>query len=102
MAKCICIDDTFKPETFPSSKWIKAGHIYTVIYTVTVLPQGQLAFQLDEIDLDESCYPYEYFLANRFAFNHKELMNLMDIIEASESTDLTLSELLQQTNLVGA
>lgn len=102
MPKCICINDKWKPETVPTSKWVKEGHIYTVIYTVTVLPQEQLAFQLEEIDLDESCYPYEFFLANRFAFNEEELRKLIELMDDSESVDFTLNELLKQTTLIGA
>jgi hypothetical protein len=102
MPRCICIDDTGRPETMPLSKWVKAGKVYTVIYSVTVLPQRELAFQLEEIDLDESCYPYEYFLASRFAFNQEEFSKLVELVQDSEQLDISLGELMSQTTLIGA
>jgi len=62
MIKTICIDDSRKPRMIPKDKWLVKDQEYHVIYTVTVLPQKQLAFHLAEIDLDESCKPYEYFI----------------------------------------
>ena len=34
-----------------------------------------------EIELDESCKPYEYFLASRFAFTQENLLLLMELIQ---------------------
>jgi hypothetical protein len=99
MVKCMCINDKGRPETVPSSKWIKEGELYTVIYTTKVLPQNLLAFQLEEVELDESCFPYEYFLANRFAFTEDGIMELADLIEDSEQIDMSISDLMKQTNI---
>ena len=83
----------------PANKWLKKGQEYTVIYTVTVLPQKQLAFHLAEIELDESCKPYEYFLAYRFAFTQENLLLLMELIKNCSDTDFSIEELLEQTEL---
>jgi hypothetical protein len=97
--ECICINDKNRPKEIPPSKWIKRDEKYTVIYTVTVLPQKQLAFHLAEIDLDESCHPYTYFLASRFAFTEENLLKLIELIKDCSDTDFSLTELLEQTQL---
>ena len=100
MVKCICINDKNKPSKIPQEKWIKEGEEYTVAYTLTVLPQRQLAFQLSEIELGQSCFPYEYFLAHRFAFTEDGLNQLAELIRDCEKIDLSIEELMKQTNIV--
>jgi hypothetical protein len=99
MVQCICVNDKNRPKEIPAKKWLKAGEPYTVIYTVTVLPQKQLAFHLEEIELDETCAPYEYFLANRFAFTEENLQKLIELIKDCNDTDFSMEELLEQTEL---
>jgi len=100
MIETICINDKNKPKEIPSNKWLKEGQTYNVIYTVTVLPQKELAFHLAEIDLDESCDPYSYFLASRFAFTQENLLKLMELIKDCSETAFSMEELLEQTELV--
>ena len=99
MIPCICINDKNRPKEIPPSKWVKEGNEYHVIYTVTVLPQKQLAFHLAEISLDECCIPYEYFLAHRFAFTEENLKLLFELIKDCSDTDFSMDELLEQTTL---
>ena len=99
MIECTCINANNRPKEIPPNKWLKKGNTYTVIYTVTVLPQKQLAFHLQEIELDETTAPYEYFLANRFSFRQEDLDALMQLIEDCSDTDFSMEELLQQTEL---
>jgi hypothetical protein len=98
--ECICIDDKNKPKEIPANKWLVNGNKYTVVYTVVVLPQRQLAFHLEEIDLDEACKPYEYFLASRFAFTEDNLEKLMELIEICNDTSFSIEELMTQTEVV--
>jgi hypothetical protein len=98
MVKCICINDKNRPSKIPQEKWLKEGEEYTIIFTLIVLPQKTLAVQLDEIDLDESCMPYEFFLANRFAFTQEELEKLIAFIEECNHVSLSIKDLLKQTN----
>ena len=100
MVECICIDDSNKPIQVPSHKWLKKGNKYNVIFVTTVLPQRQLAVWLHEIDLDESCKPFEYFLASRFAFTEDDLQKLMQLIKDCDETDFSIEELMKQTELV--
>jgi len=100
MIKTVCVDDSRKPRMVPKNKWLVKDKEYHVIFTVTVLPQKQLAFHLAEIDLDESCKPYEYFLASRFAFTQENLLLLMELIKDCSETSFSMDELLEQTDLV--
>ena len=88
MIKCICIDDRYRPADFPLSKWVKDGQEYHINFAQVVLPQGVVAFQLEEIDLDDSCYPYQYFMGNRFVIELKDREKLeqliMDCAEANK------------------
>ena len=97
MIEAICINDQNRPRLIPKSKWLVKGQTYHVIYTVTVLPQKQLAFHLHEINLDESSKPYEYFLASRFSFTQENLLLLMELIKDCSETDFSIDELLEQT-----
>jgi hypothetical protein len=98
MVKCICINDKNRPSKIPQEKWLKEGEEYTIIFTLIVLPQKTLAVQLEEIDLDESCMPYEFFLANRFAFTQEELEKLIEFIKECTQVNMSIKELLKQTN----
>ena len=63
-----CINDLNRPKQIPETKWVKKGEVYTVLYASTMSIQvNKLGFKLKEIDLDASCFPYEYFDADRFA-----------------------------------
>ena len=98
MVKCICINDKNRPSKIPQNKWVKEGEEYAIIFTLIVLPQKTLAVQLEEIDLDKSCMPYEFFLANRFAFTQEELEKLIAFIEECNDISLSIKDLLKQTN----
>jgi hypothetical protein len=75
----ICINDLNKPIEIPNSKWIKKNNIYTVIEVQRLLSSNQIGYVLEEIILDESCFPYHYFLATRFAICDDIPMN--DLLE---------------------
>ncbi len=64
--KVICLDDSNRPESIPTSKWIKKGESYTVIKIGKLLIQnGLVGFKLQEVNIDD-CYPYQFFSAKRF------------------------------------
>jgi hypothetical protein len=64
----ICINDGNRPKRIPEEKWIKKGSTYTVIAAVKLNVQlGKIGFKLKEIELDHSCFPYEYFDSERFS-----------------------------------
>jgi len=100
MVECICIDDSNKPVEIPDNKWVKKGCKYNIIYTVTVLPQKKIGVLLSEIELDDSCAPYEYFLSNRFAIGKENIEKLIQLIKDCNDTDFSISELLKETQLI--
>jgi len=97
--ECICINDSNRPKEIPINKWVKKGNTYTVIFTVTVLPQKELGVQLAEIELTDRELPYEYFLANRFAFTEENLKKLIELIKDCSDITFSMDELLKQTEL---
>jgi len=97
--KCVCINDKNKPSEIPANKWIKEGNEYHVYFIITVLPQKQLGFLLEEIELDETCKPYEYFLSHRFMFNPEDLDKLMQLIKDCTETKFSVEEVIKQTQL---
>ena len=99
MIQCLCINDRNKPTQIPQDKWIEMGKEYTLLFSMTVLPQKQLAFQLNEIDLDDSCSPYEWFLANRFAFRKEDLQRLIEFIEECNHITFSVKELMKETTV---
>ena len=80
--KIMCINDKNKPAEIPQTNWITQGTIYTLISVQHLLSSGVLGFELDEVKLDESCFPYHYFNPNRFVpIDETELQNAMDELE---------------------
>jgi len=99
MIKCLCVDDSNKPNSIPQEKWVEKGKEYTILFSMTVLPQKQLAFQLYEIDLDDSCSPYTWFLANRFSFRREDLESLIAFIQECNRINFTINELKKTINI---
>jgi len=82
--KVVCIRDENKPKSIPQEKWVVKGNIYTVVYAVNMSIQvGKLGYKLAEIDLDEACFPYQYFSADRFRTAEES-----DVTVLKESLDL--------------
>jgi hypothetical protein len=99
MIKCLCVNDKDKPNQIPNEKWIEMGKEYTLLFSMTVLPQKQLAFQLNEIDLDDSCSPYTWFLASRFAFREEDLQKLIEFIQDCNKITFSINELVKEINI---
>jgi hypothetical protein len=99
MIKCLCVDDSNKPNQIPQEKWLEKGKEYTLAFTMTVLPQRQLALQVEEIDLDDSCSPYTWFLANRFNFREEDLKKLIEFIKECNHITFSVKELMRHTKV---
>ena len=62
----ICINDSGRPSDIPASKWPVKGKPYTVTSHVVMHSMGgRMGVTLEEISL-EGCYPYKYYLGDRF------------------------------------
>jgi hypothetical protein len=99
MIKCICVNDKDRPSKIPQEKWVEKGKEYTIMFAQFVKPQMQLAVQLVEINLDESCAPFEYFLAKRFAIKKEDLDNLHRLIYESYHIRESIEELTEQIQI---
>ena len=99
MIKCVCIDADNRPSKIPQHKWLEKGKEYTLAFSMTVLPQKKLAFQVNEIDLDDSCSPFTWFLANRFAFRQEDLEKLAEFIQDCNHITFSVKELMRETNI---
>lgn len=67
----ICINDNGRPREIPPNKWLTKGQKYTVNDIGQTL-DGNIGFKLEEIELDESCFPYDCFNHKRFGIPIQE------------------------------
>jgi hypothetical protein len=80
------MNDSNKPAKIPAEKWITKGEFYTVEYAVTLsLQVGKIGYKLKEVNLDHSCFPYEYFDSERFAI-------VVDSLESVKAEEVNLEE----------
>lgn len=65
--KVICINDSNKPTKIPLEQWIKKGETYTITRLIHLaITPGKMGVLLKEVQLDASCFPYEFYDADRF------------------------------------
>ncbi len=65
--KVICIDASRKPENIIPSEWIEEGVIYTVIGAIKMgLQPGKVGVKLEEVELTDKSFPYEFYDSSRF------------------------------------
>lgn len=76
--KIMCINDLNKPQEIPQDKWPQAGEVYTLIGVQFLLSSNSLGFELAEITLDESCFPYHYFNPERFVPVEETELNALE------------------------
>lgn len=103
MIPCTCIDDSNRPETIPTSKWVKKGEQYQITYTCLCLPQRVLAVSLYEKPLGPQYAPFEYFAARRFAIKAEDLDKLAELIAlCSEENNINVNELMKELTVEDA
>lgn len=76
--KVICINDQNKPKEVPESSWVVYGERYTVIKVDLLSSHKTIGFKLQEINLPDDAFPYEYFDAQRFIMSDDEEEYLME------------------------
>jgi hypothetical protein len=65
--KVICIDSSNKPSKIAESEWIQEGIVYTVVLSVNMgLQPGKIGLKLQEVELTQKSFPYEYYDSSRF------------------------------------
>lgn len=85
----ICIDASRRPQEIPPHKWLTHKKKYTAIGAKPTMKPGKFGFVLQEIDLDESCFPYDCFAIERFG------VPIEDYLKADEA----VQELMEQVEL---
>lgn len=84
--KCICIDDTHRPNEVPLNRWVKKGEPYTIIQIDYLNNQNRiLGVKLQEINNDD-LFPWQYFRATRFAVSENDIIEMQ--IENVDISDL--------------
>ncbi len=96
MIKCICIDDTGKPNEISAEKWVKLDENYHITHIYWHPNQGIQGVSIYEKPLDESCAPYESFRLTRFGIAIKDFDKFIELIKnCSDLDDLDISELIK-------
>lgn len=64
--RVVCLNDSDQPEQIPLEKRVIKYEVYTVEKVVKLAIKGDIAFSLKELPLNDECFPYEYWAAERF------------------------------------
>jgi hypothetical protein len=91
--RVVCIDDKNKPVEIPQRKWIIEGQEYHILFVVYSVPSKTMAYDLEEIELDESCMPYQHFSAKRFAIHKDDLEEFQQLVkDCTDMNDVNIEE----------
>ena len=83
----ICINSDNKPAKIPLKQWIKKGEQYTITRLIHLaITPGKMGVLLKEVQLDASCFPYEFYDADRFIptelfFNKESISEIANLEE---------------------
>jgi hypothetical protein len=93
--KCICIDNTDKPNNIPDSHWLIVGQEYTVknMHLINFI-HPTIGIELDEINLDEIICKHKSFSLERFAFENNNAMPIIEFIQRVVTMDMPSAEMI--------
>lgn len=99
--RCVCTNDSNRPEEIPSNLWVKKGTEYHIVHVLKCLNQkGIQGVELAEIDISH-CKPYECFRLNRFSINIEDFQKLKELIsDCAELSDIDVSALVENLELI--
>lgn len=98
--KCICLDDSNRPNDIPESKWIKQGEVYHITHIFNMVAQRNvLGCEIAETDI--SMYaPYNCFRITRFGFEEQDIENLYGLMmhcsELNEIEQVDFQEIINR------
>lgn len=93
--KCTCIDDTFRPNEIPITKWVMKGQQYHINHVFYHPQQGVQGVELVEFDISD-CFPYVSYRLTRFGFDKENLAKLREMIKnCSELNDIEVKDLIK-------
>lgn len=98
--RCICINDSNRPQEISPSLWLKKDKEYHITHIYYHYQQKKSGFELSEIFLDDSCFPYVSFDSNRFRIPQEEMEKLFEMLKhCTELTDIEIGELIEEEYL---
>lgn len=98
--RCICLNDSNKPLEIPSNKWLKKDKEYHITHIYYHPQQKVQGFELSEIFLDDSCFPYVSFSANRFGIYKEDMEKFMQMLkDCSDLDGIEVNNLIEELNL---
>ncbi len=99
--RCICINDANKPNEIKPNLWIKKGEQYTITHIYYHYQQGIQGCELKEVQLDDSCFPYQSFALTRFAIAKDDIPKLIQMIkDCSDLNDIDVKELIKDFEVI--
>ena len=99
--RIICINDKNKPKEIPQSLWVKEQELYHILMIKYSIPSKTMAYSLEEIELDESCAPYEVFDHKRFAIHQDDIDEFKQLAEdCTELNGIEIEELTKELELI--
>lgn len=87
MIRCICIDDSNKPDIIPQDRWIKSGEEYRITWVFHYPETKSAGFTLYEKPLGEEFLPFESFDAHRFGIAADDLGKFVELCHQSADMD---------------
>lgn len=98
--RALCINDNNRPKEIPPEKWIKKDQEYHITHIYYHYQQKIQGFELSEIFLDDSCFPYVSFDANRFVIPQEEVEKLFQMLkDCTDLNDIDIRELIEEEYL---
>ena len=98
--RVICLNDSNRPKEIKPSLWIKKDQEYHITHIFYHVSQGLQGVELYEVQLDESCTPYESFALNRFGIPQEELEKFMEMLKnCTNLNDIDIKNLIEESCL---
>ena len=98
--RAICLNDSKRPKVIPLNKWVVKDKEYHITHIFYHYEQGIQGCELAEIQLDESCTPYESFALSRFGIYKEDLEKFMQMLrDCTELNDVEIGHLIEESNL---
>lgn len=98
--RCICINDSSRPQEISPSLWIKKDQEYHITHIFWHWQQSIQGVELAEIFLDNSCFPYQAFALNRFAIFKEDMEKFSKMLkDCSSLNDIEIGNLIEELNL---
>ena len=98
--RCLCIDDTKRPQEITPSKWIIKDKEYTITHIFWHVQQGIQGVELAEVQLTDESFPYISYSIKRFGIHKEDLEKFEELLkQCTELSDIDVTTLIEELNL---